>query len=684
MHKPIQNKIPALAVCVPLLLSPHLAKAAPEEDFSLEDLTRTEISSVSRRTESLSTVPAAAFVISADDIRRSGALALPDVLRMVPGLQVAQIDSGRYAVTARGFNGRFANKLQVLIDGRSIYNPFFSGVVWETDLIALEDIERIEVIRGAGAAMWGVNAVNGVINIISKHARNQQGGMLAGGAGTKGQGQFYARGGASLDADTFWKLSVQGRHAEPSRQAINRQESEDRLKNWLADFRFDRSLGAGSDLSVWASAAESSLGDLFPAELDPSQPAVLRSVPLRQDSSMQSLGGRYRWLTDGGVESSLQSSLSAASIDFSGFFTERHVQFDVDYQGRYNLGRHDLLWGMAYRSISDDNSFAAQNLINMRNWSLQQNIGSLFLHDDWTLLPNTLRLGIGARLDYSNQGGTGFAPNATLMWTPSQSDTLWAKYSRAPRMPARGEQDVTLRSAYSPPSASQPVPVFTLARPSSEQLRPESMEGIELGYRKQVTQQFGVDASLYRYRYSHIVSSQLGNVTPQFTPMFHVVQEVMRNSDASGWLSGAEVSMDWLLMPVWRLQLSYTWTHVNMDDSGGVAAQAMGLGYERATPRHTASLRSQWHISTKQQFDAWLRGSSGFFLPQSPYVSEFRVPGYVTLDLRYAYKITRDIEMSLTGRNLIGQRRVEYVADYIPATPALLAPSLFLSTVWKF
>src|SRR5574343_1369826 len=232
-------------------------------DLSLEELVKTEITSVSRKTQNLGDVPAAAFVISSEDIRRSGALALPDVLRMVPGIQFSQIDNGRYAVTARGFNGRFANKLQVLIDGRSIYNPFFSGVVWETDLIPLEDIERIEVIRGAGAAMWGVNAVNGVINIISKHARSQQGNMASGGAGTKGLGQLYARSGGSTDTDTFWKLSVQGRHGEPARQAANHQDSEDHLKNWLTDFRFERSLSAGSDISIWGNATHSSLGDIF-------------------------------------------------------------------------------------------------------------------------------------------------------------------------------------------------------------------------------------------------------------------------------------------------------------------------------------------------------------------------------------------------------------------------------------
>ena len=178
------------------------------DDLSLEELVKTEVTSVSRKSQSLSDVAAAAFVITSEDIRRSGAQALPDVLRMAPGIEVAQIDNGRYAVTARGFNGRFANKLQVLVDGRSIYHPMFSGVIWELDPIPLDDIERIEIIRGAGAVMWGANAVNGVINIISKHSRNQTGGAANLTAGTRGFGNIYARIGQSLDEKTSFKLSV--------------------------------------------------------------------------------------------------------------------------------------------------------------------------------------------------------------------------------------------------------------------------------------------------------------------------------------------------------------------------------------------------------------------------------------------------------------------------------------------
>lgn len=330
------------------------ARAADSlDELSLEDLTKTEITSVSRKSQSLSNVPAAAFVISSEDIRRSGAQAIPDVLRMVPGIEVAQIDNGRYAVSARGFNGRFSNKLQVLIDGRSIYLPTFSGVMWENDPIALEDIERIEVIRGAGAAVWGVNAVSGVINIISKHSRDQTGGLVVPTIGTQGKAGFYARYGASLDEDSSWKLSAQGRHAEPSKQAASGAYAEDRLNTAAVDMRFDKKLGGGSDLALWGNAMTSNLGDSMTLDLSSLNSLVIVPVTSKQRDSSQTIAGRYRWLSDAGIESSLQMSAQASSLEVEGFLKEERRTYDLDYQGRYAFSAHDVIWGLSHRTTSD-------------------------------------------------------------------------------------------------------------------------------------------------------------------------------------------------------------------------------------------------------------------------------------------------------------------------------------------
>lgn len=676
-------KISYAATAITLAVAWHPAHAAQDDDLNLEDLTKTEVSSVSRRNQSLSNVPAAAFVITAEDIRRSGALALPDALRMVPGIQVAQIDSGRYAVSARGFNGRFANKLQVLIDGRSVYHPFFSGTVWEYDPIPLEDIERIEVIRGAGAAMWGVNAVNGVINIISRHSRTQAGGMVAGTIGSNGLGQLYTRAGGSIDADTTWKLSAQGRHAQPSRQLANDDYSEDDLNNGVVDFRLDRSLSGGSNFSIWANAGKSSLGDRYPITPNPLDPPVLIPVAVTQKMSTQTLGGRYRWLSGAGIESSVQASVGSSSIELKDVLEVINRQFDIDYQGRYTFADHDFLWGASHRTVSDE--VWAKYAVEIGTPEFTQRTTGFFIHDNWTLIQDTLQFGLGARWDQTNLGGNTFSPNATLMWTPTRSDTIWAKYSKAPRMPARAEFDVTMLTGYVPPVPPFTPPVVLRPQPGSAPLRQESMEGFELGYRSQLSQQLGVDISVYRYRYTDIVSSTLGSTDLQILYSIPIVfQNLDRQNGGNGWLSGAEVSVDWLLAPTWRMQLSYTFTHVDMDESANPIVQAQGQKEERSTARHYGSLRSQWNISSSQQFDAWIRGSSGIDRTLSPYTTTIRVPGYVTLDLRYAYKLNKDIELALTGRNLVGPRRIEYVTDYVPATPVIIEPSLLLSARWKF
>jgi iron complex outermembrane receptor protein len=651
------------------------AEAALDE-LSLEDLTKAEITSVARRSQNLANVPAAAFVVSAEDIRRSGALALPDVLRMVPGVEVAQVDSGRYAVSSRGFNGRFANKLQVLVDGRSVYHPIFSGVMWEHDVIPLEDIERIEVIRGPGAAMWGVNAVNGVINIISKHSRNQTGGLVAATVGTNGETSLYGRYGSASDTGSSWKLSAQGRHADPSDLASSGTASEDRLNNQLMNLRYDRKLDGGSDLALWFNATQTHLGDLMRLGMSPQPPLTLLPFPGMQRDASRAVAGRYRWLTGSGIESSLQASWDASTVEVEGFFKEDRDTYDLDYQGRRPYGAHDLLWGISHRTTAMTIG-SVPSILSFRRSAFTQHSTGVFVQDDWTLVPDRLQVGLGARWDHTNLGGKTIAPNATLMWTPSRTDTIWAKYARAPRMPAQAEQDATVLTNVRPASPSSPLPILIRANPNDATLRAETIRGIELGYRTQASVNLNIDVSGYRYRYRDRVSGSLGAIDAiSFFP-FAVIQETNPCNCANGWLTGADLSADWLVSPVWRLQLAYSWTRIDMDGSSEQQT-------EKGTPRHYGSLRSQWNIGANRQFDAWLRGSAGYERANVPYTDLAHVPGYVTLDLRYAHKLDKNLELAVTGRNLIGGRRVEFISDYIPSIPVVVGPSVLFSARWKF
>lgn len=708
----------AIAILAAFGTASHAAGDTLEE-MSLEDLVKADITSVARKSQSLADVPAAAFVITAEDIRRSGAQALPDVLRMAPGIQVAQIDNGRYAVTARGFNGRFANKLQVLVDGRSLYHPLFAGVMWELDPIPLEDIERIEIIRGAGAVMWGANAVNGVINIITRHSRNQTGAAVSVTAGSKGTADIYARVGQAVSDSTNWKLSAQARHIDPSRQYINAADSVDRLDNAVIDFRLDHDLGAGRELSIWANASRSKTTELWNTRPDFSQPGLnVTSITPNQVLSNESLVGRYRWLGDTGIESSVQASLSRSTIDIDNFIRESLTTIDLDYQGRFAVDRHDILWGLNHRSSSDETTTNEPYIAINGSQRTQRDTG-VFVHDDWTLLPDKLKLGAGVRVANTTANGTNVSTNATLLWTPSRSDSLWFKYAQAPRTSARAERDVSILAGASVVQTPIPFPPFTANIPvvsyvnASGNLSAEKSQGVELGYRKQISTTANADINLYRYRYTDLRS---GRQTGMFGchPMFAlsgipldagkcayfglpigtpvVFNEMQATNGLAAWNDGVEISADWLVVSGWRLQFSYSWSYLQVDRSSNATTNADGRIMERAAPRHQASLRSQWNITPSQQFDLWLRSSSGMdrlilidTVPSATGAPTFtRVPGYVTLDLRYAYRVNKDLEFALIGRNLIGRHRLEYLSDYIPTAATEIAPTWLISTHWRF
>ncbi len=689
------------------------------DDMSLEDLVKTDITSVARKSQSLTDVPAAAFVITAEDIRRSGAQALPDVLRMAPGIQVAQIDNGRYAVTARSFNGRFANKLQVLVDGRSLYHPLFAGVTWELDPIPLEDIERIEIIRGAGAVMWGANAVNGVINIITRHTRNQTGTAVSVTAGSMGTADLYARVGQAVSDSTSWKLSAQARHIEPSRQYTSPADSVDRLNNAVVDFRLDHDLGAGRDLSIWATASRSKTTEQWNIQPDFSGPGLsVSAITPNQVLSSESLTGRYRWLGDSGIESSLQASLNRSSIDIDNFVEESLTTIDLDYQGRFAVDRHDILWGMNHRSTRDDMTTNAPYIAIDGRRRSQRDTG-IFVHDDWTLLPELLKLGAGVRVAATTANGTNVSTNATLLWTPSRSDSLWLKYASAPRTSARAERDVSILAGASVLQTAIPVPPFTANIPiisyvnANGKLAAEKSEGVELGYRKQISTNASADINIYRYRYTDLRS---GLQTGMFGchPMFELAgipfdatkcayfgfpagtpvlfNEMQTINGLSAWNDGVEISADWLVVSGWRLQLSCSWSRLKADRSSNPVANDDGKFMERAAPRHHVSLRSQWNITPSQQFDLWLRGTSSMdrlnlidTVPSTSGAATFtHIPGYATVDLRYAYRVNKDLEFALIGRNLVGRHRLEYLSDYIPTAATEIAPMWLISTHWRF
>lgn len=646
--------------------------------LSLEDLLKIEVTSVSRKSQRLTDTAAAAFVLTAEDIQRAGVTSLPEALRMVPGLDVARLGSSRWAVSARGFNGRFAQKLLVLIDGRSVYSPLFSGVFWEAEDVMLEDLDRIEVIRGPGAALWGANAVNGVINIITKKARQTQGGLVAAQAGNVDRGILALRqGGRAGEAGAFRVWAKLLDRAEFS--ASDRSDSEggeDASRSARAGFRVDAEGVAGGRLTVVGNASRSTSGEvLYGSSLVPPY-----AVPMRggQTNRGVNLLGRYEWTMAGGSQTTVQSYIDHTDLDQQ-VAGEHRTTFDVDFQNRVvSLPGHDLIWGAGYR-ISRDRLESASGFLALTPRERTFTLSSAFVHDEIDLVPERWRVVLGSKVERNTYTGVELQPNLRLLYTPSATDTLWAAVSRAARTPSRAERDAdVLLSTRAPGSAENPGPLPVRERAvHNEQLDAEKLTALELGYRGQVGSGLSIDLATFHNVYRDLRAGRSLGATPVLTgPVPYVDYAILTSNTLRATSNGFELAVDGHPAAWWRLQAAYTWFRMRGERNGDPANDGLARLLEGSVPRHQLSLRSSMNLGTSQQFDAWLR-----HVDRLPALG---VDAYTELDLRYAYKVTRQFELSLVGQNLLAARHAEFVPDLVPGKRLDVGRAGYLRARWQF
>ena len=409
--------------------------------LSMEDLMNIQVTSVSKRTQKVADAAAAIFVITQEDLRRSGATSIPEALRLVPGLEVARIDENKWAIGSRGFNGRFDNKLLVLIDGRSVYTPLFSGVYWNVQDVMLEDIDRIEVIRGPGATLWGANAVNGVINIITKKAKATQGGLATAGGGNEERGSVSARYGDKIGGDTTYR--VYGKYFDwaPSQYA-NGGTANDGWEAQRGGFRADYTPAGSNSFTLQGDLYHSGYNETLTV---PSFAAPYSNTfPNTGAYSGGNVLGRWNHSSEGG-SMSLQMYYDNTTLADNSLFVDHQNIFDVDFQDGFHVGdAQQMVWGLGYRSIMDRNdpSFSVSLQPNQR--SLNQ--FSAFLQDEISLV-HSLRLTIGSKFENNTFTGFEFEPNVRLLWTMTPNQSIWTAVSRAVRTPALTEEGLRLTSA---------------------------------------------------------------------------------------------------------------------------------------------------------------------------------------------------------------------------------------------
>lgn len=631
--------------------------------LSLEELLNMNVTSVMKTSSRLSDAAAAVFVVTNDDIQRTGATSIPEALRIVPGMHVARVDGNKWAVSIRGFNGQFANKLLVLIDGRSVYTPLFAGVWWDQQDTMMEDIERIEVIRGPGASLWGANAVNGVINIITKNAKDTQGTLVSVHAGNE-RGGAGLRYGAKVGDDAF--LKVYGHYSihDGSPALGSSQDAADLSRQNKLGFRFDKELTAQDKLMLQGDVFSGYSGGV--ATTLANQSARLTPVfapPYNSDYSatQESLGyhllGRWEHALSNDSEMSLQLYWDHQERMLAGFKTTEHLDiFDVDFQHSLSLtDRQKMVWGMGYRR--NESEITNGTIIEFYPNKRRDDIFNLFVQDEISLVPEKWKLTLGSKLEHNPNTGFEVQPNARLLWTPNDKHSLWAAVSRAVRTPSWAEQNVSYSARTIPPFASPNVSPFPLLITSqgNPQLESEKMMAYELGWRGLVTPSVSADVALFYFDYDKAGSNAPGAAEMVFSPAPFLRQPTNFTNYALIQSYGAELSLNWQVLENWKLRANYSYAKSDFSLKNTAPAKTI-ITYENAYPQHQAMLWSMHQLTPKLKLDLNLRYASNVNIEQAP-------GAYTALDARLAWKPRNNLELALVGRNLLDSGHFEFGRD---------------------
>jgi iron complex outermembrane recepter protein len=601
-------RLVAGAVCAafaPGLCAAVDPRAGDFAELSLEQLGSIEITTVSRKSESLADAPASVYVITAEAIRRSGVTTLPEALRLAPNLQVARINASQYAISARGFNSSTANKLQVLIDGRIVYTPLYSGVFWDAQDVMLEDIERIEVISGPASTLWGANAMNGVINIISRSARGTTGNLLSAGAGNLEHGAAF-RHGAALGEGGAYRVYAKVQNLEHSELADGSPAS-DGFRRALAGFRADLS-APGSTATIQ--------GDAY-------QDAIEQPRLDRQRNSGANLLGRWEKALDGGGSLRVQAYWDHAVRSVPGLFGEKRDTLDVNFQ--HTLPEEDdqqLIWGGGYRA-ADDRVDNRSPLLAFLPADRTLHWARLFAQQERQLAP-ALRLTLGARVEHNSYTGLEFMPNLRLAWKPADSHLLWAALSRSVRTPSRVDTEL-----FSP---ARP-PYILVGRSDFES---EIAKTAELGYRGQFGDSVSVSLTAFNSLYDRLRSLETrpGGV-------------FVLGNQLRGRVYGIEAWGSWQINRHWRLGAGVTGLHERFNADAASAPPGND-------PDVQWSLTSSWQWATSQEFDLAVRHVGALPNPT--------VPAYTAVDARYGWRVSRDLAVSLGVTNLFDPRHGEFAS----------------------
>jgi iron complex outermembrane receptor protein len=611
------------------------------------------VTSVSRQPSTVGKSPAAVFVITQEMIQHSACNNIPDLLRLVPGLEVARIDANKWAVSSRGFNGQYAKYMLVQIDGRAVYNQFFSGVIWAMQDVPLQDIERIEVVRGPGATVWGANAVNGVINIITKTAADTQGVLAYGGAGTEDRGFSTLRYGGQVGEDFHYR--VYGKQFERDGGYLFGDEADD-WRQARAGFRADWTPTPDDMFTVQ--------GDMFDGDTGEQRDVPFAGFPfigrLNYDNHDQGQNIVARWsrVIDDQSDWSVQAYYDTWSRTTPFVDLEQNTA-DVDGQYRFPIGcRHNVICGAGYRQI-DDFFFGSFDL-SLDPVARNTNLFSAFIQDEITLVEDRWYFIAGSKWIHNDFSGPEYQPSLRLLFTPSERETIWAAVSRAVRTPNRIEDDFTLNQLVAP------GPVFVRMQ-GNRALESEDLTAYELGYRAQPTESFSWDLATFYNNYTDLQSVvPAGLPFIDFTIPALVIPQTLDNVLGAD-TYGAELASTYTVNDDWALHGAYTLLY--MDMHAGPTDTIQG-----SNPHNQANVRSTWKLRPDLDFDL-----IGRYVDNLPALG---VSSYTAMDAQLAWRPWCNFQWAIVGRNLLDDRHAEFREAFSGIIATEVQSEMFTTMTW--
>jgi len=632
-----------------------------------------EIFSLSKKKENAFDAASATYVLGSEEIRRSGATSIPEALRLVPGLQVARINGNQWAISARGFNSQYSNKLLVMIDGRIIYTPVFSGVFWDVQDYVMEDIDRVEVVRGPGGTIWGANAVNGVINIITKNAAQTQGAYASQIIGSQDKSITEVRYGGKTSSNDDYRLyakkAVRDGVDRYSRGATGSNPSNhDGNKQDRAGFRYDVTSVKDSSISMHGDVYSGTAYNYF----------TTLNNPNANDKTSRGANVALNW--DKKLSNKSNFTLNTY-IDYDQFHIpvlQRSARtYDIDFQHFYNFSKENqFIWGLGYRRVNDD--IAESTLGNGTTTPLDYSPNNLnsyvysgFLQDKIGLIADKLYLTLGSKFINNNFTGFEYMPNAKLAYYPSRNQTLWASVSRAVRTPTRAENGLSVNTAGTA-GLQKGTPNY----------QSENVMAYELGYRIKPTSKVSIDAATFFNSYTNLRTFELDPGSP--------IQRTAANH-GYGNSYGFELSSKWQVVDVWRLEASYDYLKMNLHtkpgstDTGGLGTSGALVTSQGQSPKNQFKLKSFYNITPKVEFDNILYYVQRLPMGAATTATDqaHHIPGYVRFDTRLGYLPTKNLDLSIGIQDLFNQTHSEFKAGLFNSQTQV-GRTFYGKVVWQY